>query len=103
MNLRNLIEKAPEDIQSNIHCHHYSKGSHILHPDEKNSYLYLLLNGEAEVYLYTLNGAFLSLYRHRENNCFGEIELFCPQRTTLGIIACTDCEAAILTKEATLQ
>ncbi|MDC7290596.1 Crp/Fnr family transcriptional regulator [Blautia schinkii] len=102
MDLRQLIQKAPDTVGSSIMNRRYPKGSHILYPEEKNTYLFLLLEGMAEVYEYTANGMFISLYRYHKNNCFGEIELFCSDRTTLGITACEDCEVAVIKKETVI-
>ncbi len=102
MNLRSMIERAPKTVQSSIEYHSYDKGSNILYPDDENSHLYLLLKGKAEVYQYTTGGMFISLYRYLENSCFGEIELFCPNRLSFGISAIENCEVAVLTKENTL-
>lgn len=103
MNLPHWIEKAPENVRSAIQYRHYPKGTHILYPDDENSHLFLLLDGLAEVYQYTPGGMFISLFRYGENSCFGEIELFCPSRMALGILAVKDCEIAMLTKELSLS
>ena len=102
MDLRRLIEKAPEAVRSAIKYHRYRKGSNIIYPHDKNLYLYLLLDGKAEVYQYTAGGMFISLYRYSKNSCFGEIELFCPDRLSFGVAAVENCEVAVLTKETAL-
>lgn len=102
MDLRRLIEKAPEAVRSAIKYHRYTKGSNIIYPHDKNLYLYLLLDGKAEVYQYTAGGMFISLYRYSKNSCFGEIELFCPDRLSFGVAAVENCEVAVLTKETVL-
>ncbi len=78
MDLSRLKEKSPEAVRSVIKYHRYRKGSNIIYPHDKNLYLYLLLDGKAEVYQYTAGGMFISLYNYSKNSCFGEIELFCP-------------------------
>lgn len=103
MNLCKLIESAPDTIRSSISYQYFQKGSHIFYPEEKNVCLFFLLDGEAEVYQYTVNGMFILLHQYRRNSCFGEVELFCSNRTTLGIVACKDCKVATITKETVLN
>lgn len=102
MNLRRWIQKSPESVRLAVQYRQYPKGTHILYPGDENSHLFLLLDGLAEVYQYTPEGMFISLFRYGENSCFGEIELFCPSRMSLGIFALKDCEVALLTKELSL-
>ena len=45
---------------------------------------------------------FISLYRYSKNSCFGEIELFCPDRLSFGVAAVENCEVAVITKETAL-
>lgn len=98
MNLSELIKKAPSKVVPYFHTKTYAKGSSILMPEEKNSSLYLLVEGSAEVYQYTLNGMFLSLYHYEADSCFGEVELYCEDRTTLGISALEDCKIVRISK-----
>lgn len=100
MDVQDLVSDAPKQVVPYMDIRIYPKGSNILKPDEKNSSLYLLLEGTAEVYLYTRNGMFISLYRYGKNSCFGEVELYCENRTTLGVSALDQCKAVKIPKEA---
>lgn len=99
MNVQELISHAPKQVAPYFDTRIYAKGSSILKPDESNSFLYLLLEGTAEVYQYTFNGMFISLYRYGNNSCFGEVELYCESRTTLGVTAIDTCRIVKLSKE----
>lgn len=92
MDVHELIKGAPKQVLPYLDIRTYPKGSGILQPDEQNSSLFLLLEGTAEVYIYTLNGMFISLYRYEKDGCFGEVELFCENRTTLGVSAVDPCK-----------
>lgn len=94
MDVQEQINRAPKQVRPYLENRIYKKGSSILKPDEKNSSLYLLLDKIAEVYRYTSNGMFISLYRYGKNSCFGEVELYCESRTTLGVTAIETCRIA---------
>ena len=70
MDVHELIKGAPKQVLPYLDIRTYPKGSGILRPDEQNSSLFLLLEGTAEVYIYTLNGMFISLYRYEKDGCF---------------------------------
>ncbi|XBX10751.1 Crp/Fnr family transcriptional regulator (plasmid) [Enterocloster clostridioformis] len=99
MDVHELIKNAPKQVIPYFDIRTYPKGSSILQPDEHNSSLFLLLEGTAEVYIYTLNGMFISLYRYGKNGCFGEVELFCESRTTLGIAAIDNCKVVRISRK----
>jgi len=98
MNVHELINSAPKQIISYFDIRTYPKGSSILQPDEHNSSLFFLLEGTAEVFIYTLNGMFLSLYRYEKDGCFGEVELFCESRTTMGVSAVDNCKVVRISR-----
>ena len=50
MDVKELINHAPKQVTPYFDIRIYPKGSSILVPDAKNSSLYLLLEGTAEVY-----------------------------------------------------
>ena len=99
MDVKELINHAPKQVTPYFDIRIYPKGSSILVPAAKNSSLYLLLERTAEVYQYTLNGMFISLYRYGKNSCFGEVELYCENRTTLGVSAIDTCRIVKLSRK----
>lgn len=98
MKLQELIDNAPGYIKKNFIHRKYKKGSFIIHPYEENKYLYIIIDGSAEVYNQTYAGTILSLYQYNSYSCFGEIEIFNKEIKTLGVIAKTNCEVIVIHK-----
>jgi CRP-like cAMP-binding protein len=98
MNLKELVDTAPEHIREKFIHRKHENGSFIIHPDEENDYLYVLINGSAEVYRQSYAGTMLSLYIYNPYSCFGEVEIFNKEFKTLGVIAKTDCETLAIHK-----
>lgn len=103
MDLKELVDTAPEHIRKKFIHRKYKKGSFIIHPDEENNYLYILVKGSAEVYRQSYAGAILSLYIFNPYSCFGEVEVFNKEMRTLGIIARTDCETMAIHKDTVYE
>ena len=61
MDVHELIKGAPKQVLPYLDIRTYPKGSGILRPDEQNSSLFLLLEGTAEVYIYTLTVSYTHL------------------------------------------
>lgn len=99
MNLQEIVNNAPESIKKKFIHRKYKKGNIIIQPYEENNYLYILVNGSAEVYRQTYAGAMISLYIYNSYSCFGEVEIFNNGIKTLGIIAKTNCEIIIIHKK----
>lgn len=99
MNLKDIVETAPEYIKNKFIYEKYHKGNSIVMPDEANDYLYILTKGKAEVYSQSYAGSYISLYLFESYSCFGEIEIFNNKFKTLGVIARTECETISVNKE----
>lgn len=99
MNLKDLIDAAPEHIEKEFIYRKHKKGSLIILPYEENNYLYILINGSAEVYSQSYAGAMLSLYLYNSYSCFGEVEIFNKETKTSGVIARTNCETIAIHKK----
>jgi len=66
----------------------------VLHPEQQNSNLYLILEGEAEVRLNSLNQA--PHKRLSAGQCFGEMSLVDNGTTSAYVIAMTDCRLLLI-------
>ena len=98
MNLKELVDNAPEYIKREFIHREHKKGSLIIHPSEENNFLYILIKGSAEVYRQSYVGSMISLYLYNPYSCFGEVEIFNKEFKTLGVIAKTDCEILAIHK-----
>lgn len=103
MNLKYIVSATPEHIKSEFIYKKHKKGSSIFLPNEANNYLYILINGRAEVYSQNYSGSYISLYLFDSYSCFGEIEIFNNKFKTLGVIAKTDCETISINKNTVIQ
>ncbi len=99
MNLKTLVENAPEHIKSEFMYKKYQKDNSILQADEENEYLYILTSGSAEVYRQSYLGALLSLYVNDTYSFFGELEIFNKEIKTHSVIARTSCEVITIHKK----
>ncbi|MED1915637.1 Crp/Fnr family transcriptional regulator [Bacillus thuringiensis] len=98
MNLKDIVNVAPERIKKEFIYKRHKKGRLIIHPNEHNDYLFILTTGIAEVYRQTYTGTMLSLYIYEAHSCFGEIEIFNEKIKTLGVIAKQNCETIAIHK-----
>ncbi|WP_210608129.1 Crp/Fnr family transcriptional regulator [Priestia flexa] len=98
MDLKDILNDAPVHIKKEFIYRRHKKGSLIIHPHEKNNYLYILTTGKAEVYRQSYAGAMVSLYIYNSYSCFGEIEIFNEKIKTIGVIAKQNCETIAIHK-----
>jgi CRP-like cAMP-binding protein len=98
MALKKLVETAPATIKKEFKYRTYRKGASIILPGVKNEYLYILINGTAEVYRQNYSGAVFTLHRNEPYSCFGEMELFNRDVKTHSIIAISDCKVILVHK-----
>lgn len=103
MHLKELLATAPPEITRYFKKQQHPKGSFIIPPEEKNSRLYFLIAGQAEVYQQNTDGAILSLYTYEAYRLFGEAEIFDEGLNTVGVLAKEDCQTLSLEKEYVLQ
>jgi CRP-like cAMP-binding protein len=99
MDLQELVNNAPENIKKEFIYRKYKKGSFIIQPYEENNYLYILIDGSAEVYRQNYAGTMISLYLYNSYSCFGEVEIFNNNIKTLGVIAKINCETITIHKK----
>ena len=103
MDLYYFVSNAPELIQKSFLHRKHGKGSSILYPGEENNYLYILVNGSANVVVQHSSGAGIILYTYEAYSCFGELELFHKNAKTFDVISNTDCETLILHKDLVFE
>jgi small-conductance mechanosensitive channel/CRP-like cAMP-binding protein len=78
----------------------FSKGNIITRQgDERSHWLYIIINGEAEVYLELVNGGRQTVRTLEKGNFFGEMGLMTGAPRTASVIAKTDVECYRLDKE----
>lgn len=99
MDIKDLTKNASEEVKAYFISKTYPRGSHILLPEDTNTSLYLMITGLAEVYQYAVNGMLISIYEYRGNSCFGEVELFCKNRTAFGVLAVEECHVIKVKEE----
>ncbi|MEA1883194.1 MAG: Crp/Fnr family transcriptional regulator [Thermotogota bacterium] len=92
MLLKQLLEKAPERIKQAFEHKHYTKGTLIISPDEQVKHLYILTDGEGEIYQQNLSGVLLLYTIMTPYSCFGEVEIINNKLKPLSVIAKTDCQ-----------
>lgn len=85
-----LFARAPEEVRAAAVRLKVKKGEPILRLHERNRSLYLLLEGEADVYTENNNNYSTTLRTYRAGEFFGEMELFDEERTALAVIAKKD-------------
>jgi len=98
VNYKDVILTAPEHIRKEFIRRKHKKGSLIIHPHEKNDFLYILTEGIVEVHSQEYTGATITLYINETYSCFGELEIFNENIETLGIIAKQPCETIAIHK-----
>lgn len=99
MDLKKLVDTAPENIKKEFIFKKHKKGNLIIFPNEENNFLYILINGSAEVYWQSYAGAMISLYIFNSYSCFGELEIFNKEIKTLNVVAKTNCETIAIHKK----
>lgn len=92
MLLKQLLEKAPKKIKQAFEHKHYTKGTLIISPDEQVRHLYILTDGESEIYQQNLSGVLLLYTIMTPYSCFGEVEIINNKLKPLSVIAKTDCQ-----------
>jgi len=101
--LKKLLENAPEKIKQNFEHKHYSKDTLIISPDEQVRHLYILTDGESEIYQQNLSGVLLLYTIMTPYSCFGEVEMINNKLKPLSVIAKTDCQIIRLERSHVLS
>lgn len=99
MNLKDIVNDVPPHIKKEFIYRRHKKGNLIIHPHEKNNYLYILTSGVTEVYRQSYAGTMVSIYTCDSYSCFGEMEIFDDHIKTVSVIAKQNCETIAIHKE----
>ncbi|MCH4887971.1 cyclic nucleotide-binding domain-containing protein [Acidaminobacter sp. JC074] len=99
MDLKALIDQAPSQIKDHFIYRTHLKDDTITFADEKNDYLYILTEGQADVIFQTYEGAMRTIYNYQPYSCFGELELFNEDAKTHEIICKTESKTLSLHKD----
>lgn len=86
-----LIDLMDDDTKKKLKRKKYNANNTILFAEEENYYVYFLVEGIAEAYIQSLQGAIATLHLYKEGSFFGEIEQFYHGRKPVEITAITDC------------
>ncbi|WP_027632048.1 Crp/Fnr family transcriptional regulator [Clostridium hydrogeniformans] len=98
MNLKELVENAPDNVKKSFIYRQHSKDSSIILPGEENDYLFILISGSANVIMHSFSGAMLTFFTYQAYSCFGELELFNKNTKTFYIKSQTNCETILVPK-----
>lgn len=85
-----LFETAPDEVKRAAVEIRVKKGETVLGLNEENRCLYILLEGETEVYRENSNYCTAVLYTYRPGEFFGEMELFGEEPAALEVAAKKD-------------
>lgn len=103
MNLKNLVENAPNNIKKTFIYRKHLKDSSIILPGEENNYLFILIDGSANVVMHSFSGNVLTFFTYEAYSCFGELELFNEKAKTFSVTCKTDCETIVVSKNNVFQ
>lgn len=74
--LRKLLLRCPYHVLSNSKLESYKKGEFNLYQSEIYPYVWILMEGEVEIYLFDDNDRFLRLALYKPGDLIGEHEIF---------------------------
>lgn len=94
-----LGAKELRHIAKSITLQQYKRGQIILHEEETNEFMYIILGGEVKV-VQNLEGKEIVLAIHHSGEFFGEMSLIDKKTIPAAVIAKTDCIVALISKEA---
>lgn len=99
MELKKLIDSAPEKVKEYFVYKNYEKEEVIILPKEKMNCLYILTEGTVKLFKDSYSGTLETAYLQKSKACFGEVEIFYSKSSSLGIKAETNCKILIVPKE----
>ncbi|SFD25433.1 Crp/Fnr family transcriptional regulator [Clostridium uliginosum] len=103
MNLKKLVENAPDNVKKSFIYRKHCKDSSIISPGEGNDYLFILISGSANVIMYSFSGTVLTFFTYQAYSCFGELELFNKNTKTFYIKSQTNCETISIPKNTVFE
>ena len=86
-------------IQGKIVMKNYKKNETILHEENTNEYMYIILDGEAKVVQSTGEGKEIMLTMHQTGDFFGELSLIDGKTAPAAVLATRDSSTALISKK----
>lgn len=99
MELKKLIDSAPEKVKKYFVYKNYEKEERIFLQNEKINSLYILTEGTVKLFKDSYTGTLETAYLQKSKACFGEVEIFNDIPSTLGIKTETNCKMLMVPKE----
>ena len=94
-----LTDKELRRIIERLVVKRFRKNEIILHVEDTNEYMYMILNGETKVVQTTEDGKEILLAIHQSGEFFGEMSLIDGKTSPATVIATKDSTAAIISKK----
>lgn len=95
----NLTFEELKQVHEKAVVRKFKKNEIILHEEDTNEYMYVILEGEAKVVKSTETAKEILLARHQSGDFFGELSLIDGKTTSATIIATKDTVTAIIPKK----
>jgi len=86
------------DVAERVNLQEFRKGQVILHEEDTNEYMYVVLRGEVKVYHTTRDGKEAIVALHGKGDSFGEIPLIDQKATPATVAALEDSLLAIIAR-----
>ncbi len=86
-------------IKGRISMRSYKKNEIILHEEDTNEYMYIIVDGEAKVLQTTNDGREIMITMHRAGDFFGELSLIDGKTAPAAVLATRDSVTALISKE----
>lgn len=94
-----LSDNEMSKIMKDIQVQSFKKGQTILHEENTNDFMYIILEGEVKVVQRTEEGKEMILAIHRAGEFFGEMSLIDNSTVPAAVIAKKDATVALVSKE----
>jgi CRP/FNR family transcriptional regulator, cyclic AMP receptor protein len=94
-----LTSDELRQVQEKITVKTYKKNAIILHEEDTNEYMYIIVEGEVKVIQTNREGKELLLTRHRTGDFFGELSLIDGKTEPAAVVATMDSVTALIAKK----
>ncbi len=94
-----LTTSELQRIQGNIVIKNFKKDEIILHEENTNEFMYIILDGEAKVVQTTDGGKEIIMTLHQRGDSFGELSLIDGKTAPAAVCATKDSVTAIISKD----
>lgn len=93
-----MTSEELHQIQGKIVIRHFKKNEIILHEENTNEFMYIILEGQAKVVQSTERGKEILVTMHQAGEFFGELSLIDGKTAPAAVCATKDCVTAIISK-----